>query len=416
MTLFVKRLQYSRLKGAFYRCFLTFAAAGLAISLQSCFTTDDFAAASRNNDQAALSRIALKSKDRQTRILAIKQLTDQETLSEIALEDPEKEIRLLAIENLHDQETLAGIITDPQVDDHEILLAAIKNTTDQPTLSDVVLGQGRWEKEDYNSHRVLAAIKNTTNQDTLAQVTLGQGRWSNLYGMEELEAAALNTTDPEILGEIALGRGTWHDLARQKNSQHVLIMATRTTIIERINDEGVLLEIALNDKNLDLRNRATARLKHQASWQRVKENLKGATGPRSTQAAMTELYLFAHDSIIQSHLPGLEVEYDVGVSSQSYSYFGNVQSRHIVRGESISITVRHSEEVLGTWELKTDFPYSLNSKEIVFIPASLDILHDVIHSICDKSSLSDEELTSFAKDSPLSFIRLSVRIYIGLLR
>lgn len=179
----------------------------------------------------------------------------------------------------------------------------------------------------------------------------------------------------------------------------------------RLSDQSVLSALALDGDNVYVRKAATTRLTDKTSLLSVikkyptsRNSLLG--GPRSyptLQALLAKIVLFLNDPVIRSHAPGLETEFKISISTQEYKYRGDINAR-TVKGEKIRLTVRQTENVVGSWQWKTVFPPALFRAKPSLIAAHID-LDEFLSKIDSALGLTDEERAVLAKESPVEEVR-----------
>jgi hypothetical protein len=106
-------------------------------SLNSSDVIDRFRAIEESNDQAALTRVALRDQDRGVREAAVEKLTNQAILAKVAIEDEAPRVRMAAIRTLTDQELLLEVaLRGPHLFPSEDLSgAAIQRIANQALLA-----------------------------------------------------------------------------------------------------------------------------------------------------------------------------------------------------------------------------------------------------------------------------------------
>ena len=149
-------------------------------------------------------------------------ITNQKVLSKLALKDPNRLLRLQAINGITNQKVLKQILLNDSY--WRCRRAAAKKITNQDILVDIALNNIL----EYRDIRV-EAIKRITNQDILVDLALKDFEDSDVR-VEAIKRISDLVILPEILSN---------------QSCHVLHM-----VINEINDQLTLLELALSNKDV----------------------------------------------------------------------------------------------------------------------------------------------------------------------
>ena len=160
-------------------------------------------------------------------------ITNQKVLSKLALKDPNRLLRLQAINGITNQKVLKQILLNDSY--WRCRRAAAKKITNQDILVDIVLN-------DFDSDVRREAAKKIANQDILVDIALNNFEYS--YVRRE---AIKRITNQDILVDIALNILEHRDI--------------RVEAIKRITNQDILVDLALNDfEDSDVRVEAIKRI------------------------------------------------------------------------------------------------------------------------------------------------------------
>ena len=200
-------------------------------------------------NQKVLSKLALKDPNRLLRLQAINGITNQKVLKQILLNDSYWRCRRAAAKKITNQDILVDIALNDF--DSDVRREAAKKITNQDILVDIALNNFEY------SYVRREATKRITNQDILVDIAL-----NNILEYRDIRVEAIKRiTNQDILVDLALKDFEDSDVRVEaikrisdlvilpeilsNQSGHVLHM-----VINEINDQLTLLELALSNKDV----------------------------------------------------------------------------------------------------------------------------------------------------------------------
>ena len=184
-----------------------------------------------------------KHSDSSVRQDAVKELTDEQILIDIAENDEHKFVREAAVENpnLKNEKVLIEIARNDKCE--YVRYSAIDKITNQEVLAEIASEKSRGSTIN-SSHDGLHAIENPNLTDNQLL--------SNIIKSEEVSQMVLNVAPKKISDEKIL-----KDLYIEfNNSNEYKFVKKREAIVLAISDKELLVDIAKNDNNEDVRKNA----------------------------------------------------------------------------------------------------------------------------------------------------------------
>jgi len=185
-----------------------------------------------------LFKPAWQSDNQEKALRAVEKETDQIKLAVIANNAPLDNVRVAAVNKLTNQTVLAEMAKHEK--NEWIYVAAVKILTDQATLAYVA-------KNRNSSYERKVAVQKLSNQRILAEIAQND----NDYDVQK--TAFGNITNQYFLEEIARNTGCF----------------LRNSAVEQLKNQEILIDIARNDKNDDIRIDAAIRLTDKSIAQSV---------------------------------------------------------------------------------------------------------------------------------------------------
>ena len=185
-------------------------------------------------NQKVLSKLALKDPNRLLRLQAINGITNQKVLKQILLNDSYWRCRRAAAKKITNQDILVDIALNDF--DSDVRREATNKIANQDILVDIALN-------DFDSDVRREAAKKITNQDILVDIALNNFEYS--YVRRE---ATKRITNQDILVDIAL-----NNILEYRD--------IRVEAIKRITNQDILVDLALKDfEDSDVRVEAIKRI------------------------------------------------------------------------------------------------------------------------------------------------------------
>jgi hypothetical protein len=214
------------------------------------------------NDQDILFGVALNDKIFEVQTAAFNKITDQNLINRLAIESKEKGLKMMATNKVIDQNILFKVILEA-TDNTELQLMAINKVTDQNILFKIVL-------ETSNDIVQTAAFNKIIDQNLINRIAVESIE-------SKLRLKAINIViDQNILYKIALLDVDYDNyvaaMKRLTQSQLAKLVTEakdlkrKSKVIDLLNDQIELMNIAQNNNNWDVRQAAFLKLNNNSLY------------------------------------------------------------------------------------------------------------------------------------------------------